>query len=202
MFPLGETLSFACRTALVGIAVAVATYGASKGMSRAFPDGMDKAKATYEAAAAGSGTTTVAGVHQLLGNCLDKVVDPERRTERQEIMRKLSSALRSGEEEARTLERERLQALVPLAITPEQQTAIDEATRHFEELILANAAACQQVSRFRLLVKLAVASLAGLVAFLGSAFVLRVKEPFDMVSWSLGKVLRKVGLARPQPSAE
>ena len=45
----------------------------------------------------------------------------------------------------------------------------------------------------RLLIKLVVATLAGLVAFLAAAFVLRVKEPFEMVSWTLDKALGKFG---------
>lgn len=197
MFPLGETLSFVCRIALVGVTVALVTYGAGRGVSRVIPDGLDQAKATYEKATAGSGTTTVAGVHQLLGNRLDTVLAPEQRAERLEVMREFAAALRAGDGEARSLQRERLLALVPAGTAPAEQTAVEEATRHFEEVIAANAAVSRQVSRVRLLVKLAVASLAGLVAFLGSAYVLRVKEPFDMVSWSLGKVLRKAGLARP-----
>jgi hypothetical protein len=197
MFPLGETLSFACRIALVGAVVALATYGTGRGVSRVFPDGLDRARATYEAATAGSGTTTVAGVHQLLGNRLDAVVEPERRAKRLEIMRALAAALRDGDGDARLQQRERLLALVPAGTAAAEWLAVEEATRHFEDVIAANAAVSRQVSRFRVLVKLAVASLAGLLAFLGSAYVLRVKEPFDMVSWSLGKVLRKAGRARP-----
>lgn len=197
MFPLGETVSFVCRIALVGMAVAVVTYGAGKVVGRVLPDGLDSARASYLAATAGSGTTTVAGVHQLLGNRLDHVVDAARRAERLEIMREFAAALRAGDEAGRVLQRDRLLALVPSGTAPAERVAVEEATRHFEAVIVANANVSRQVSRVRLLVKLAIASLAGLLAFLGSAFVFRVKEPFDMMAWSLGKVLRKAGPARP-----
>ncbi len=47
------------------------------------------------------------------------------------------------------------------------------------------------VDRFRMLIKLAVSGTAGALAFLGGAWVLRIREPFDMVQWSFGKALGK-----------
>lgn len=199
MFPLGETLSFACRMLLVGAAVAVVTYGAGRLTSRVLPDGLDEARTNYLAATAASGSTTVAGVNQVLGSRLDEIIDPDFRSERLEAMREFSAALRGGNAEEGERQRARLLALVPEGADPSAHAVIGEAIDNYELVIVANAAVPGKVSRVRLLIKLAVASLAGLVAFLGSAYLLRVKEPFDMVVWTLDKALGKTKGTTPTP---
>ena len=193
MFPLGETVSFAARLVVVGLVVWGTTYGVAKGIDRFLPDGLVKAEATYSEAAGKEAVMTVAGVHQLLGTRLGEVIGVDDSEELATVTKSFKKAIRGRKEAEQETERGKLFALIPADASVANRNGAEEAIARFETVLAANTKAVSQVSRVRLLIKLVVATLAGLVAFLAAAFVLRVKEPFEMVSWTLDKALGKFG---------
>lgn len=196
MFPLGETFSFACRLILVAVVVGATTYGVSLGVDRVLPDGLRRAQVSYEGATVGSGSMTVAGVHQLLGTRLDAVVDPGRSEERETAVKELKAAIRAHDDDKQGIERQHLLDLVRPDAAAADRTAAEVAVDHFETIVAANTEVLTQVSRMRVLVRLVVAVCAGLGTFLAASFLLRVKEPFDMVTWTMGKALGKLAARR------
>lgn len=200
MFPFGETLSFACRLLVVGIIVGATTYGVARGVDRFLPDGLRKAEATYEKATAGGGSMTLAGIHQLLGTQLDAVIGADLVAERDTAVKELKAAVRDHDEAKQETARDYLLSLFRSDAAAADVEAAKTAVAHFETIVAANTKVLKQVSRFRVLVKLAVAGLAGLLAYLVASFLLRIKEPFDMVSWTVGKLTGKLA-ARRQAAA-
>jgi len=136
---------------------------------------------------------TVAGVHQLLGTRLGEVIGVDDSEELATVTKSFKKAIRGRKEAEQETERGKLFALIPADASVANRNGAEEAIARFETVLAANTKAVSQVSRVRLLIKLVVATLAGLVAFLAAAFVLRVKEPFEMVSWTLDKALGKFG---------
>ena len=193
MFPAGETLSFATRLAAVGLIVGAATYGVAAGVDRFLPDGLEEGAGTYAAATARADATTIAGSEQAL---VAAVGDTER-APREEAIKALASAVRGKDEERRATARSQILSLLPATA---EHAPVVAAMDCYEGLVEANASAVAQVSRTKLLAKLVVSTLAGMAAFLAASFAFRVKEPFEMISWTLGKALgrlaRKTDLAR------
>jgi hypothetical protein len=189
MFPFRETFSFAVRLLIVGAVVGAATFGMSKAVDRVLPDGLTRAAATYEEAAGQGDSVTIARVHEVLYTQFDKLADPD--TVR-EVSRAFKKAIRGHKDAEMATERANLLALIPATAPQEDVTAAKAAAASYERVLAANAKAVSQVSRIKLLIKLVAATLAGAVAFLLSSFALRVKEPFEMVTWTVGKALGKV----------
>jgi len=53
-----------------------------------------------------------------------------------------------------------------------------------------------EISRMRIIIRLAVAAVAGGVTFLAAGFVLRLEEPKQMIRWTLGKAIAKISRSK------
>jgi peptidoglycan biosynthesis protein MviN/MurJ (putative lipid II flippase) len=190
MFPLRETVSFGLRLVLVAVAVGAATYGVSKGMDRILPDGLSKAEATYEQAAQEGHVMTVAQVHQVLYAALGDMADA---AEAKEAVGEFKGAIRAGKNEEMDAARVKLLALIPTDAEASSRVDAEGAVAQFEKVLETNSKAVAQVNRIKVFVRIVASAVTGAVAFLLAAFALRVKEPFEMVTWTLGKALGKFG---------
>ncbi|MCK5805099.1 MAG: hypothetical protein KAI66_19860 [Lentisphaeria bacterium] len=196
MFPLKETAFFTARIAMVGLLVGLATLGAARGIGRLLPDGLARGTAIYRTATERSGTVTVAGAHELLAARLLPVTDAENKSERDETQKQFKKAIRNDDLEQIALHRAALAAFIlPGTPLPDRQTAI-EGIDIFETILKANTEAVKAVHRVRVLIKLVGSVLVGALAFLLASLLLRVREPFEMVFWTLQKVCGKLGPLR------
>jgi peptidoglycan biosynthesis protein MviN/MurJ (putative lipid II flippase) len=189
MFPFRQTVSFAVRLLIVAAVVGATTFGMVKVVDRVLPDGLTRAAATYEEAAGQGDSVTIARVHEVLYARFDSMADPDAV---REISRAFKKAIRGSKRDEMEAERAKLLDLIPATAPKEEAAAAKAAAASYERVLAANTKAVSQVSRVKVLIKLVLATSAGVVAFLFSSFALRVKEPFEMVTWTLGKVLGKV----------
>ena len=188
MFPARETASFALRISLVGLLVGLAALGTTRGIEHLLPDGLARGSRVYRAATDHTGVVTVAGAHELLAARLLAVCDPARKEEREAVQKQFKKAIRAGDKTDTAAQRNALAAFIPPTAPAAERKAALEAIDIFQRILEANDKAANMVSRVKLLVKLAGATLAGGLVFLLASLLLRVREPFDMCRWVLARL--------------